>query len=361
MAEGADFQKLPDGRVELIGRKKHTAGMGLGRLAASRIGRVKWSFSSTNRSPAAVFFLGDDQGPRYQVGFFKEAQHGQTSFFPSGSATIASIRTTTWTMPVAPMSLPRPWFRLVFGCGTFKVWTSWTASIGVGLSIRWSTNRLPTRIWACTACVGQQRKSIKLRHVQLRELATLDWLAPAAAPQSLGQAPAADMDRMAGSGLGSAAPDADSAEWRRACAIRTLAAGTTAGLGPPLVDSLLDKALQDHKPIAAQIELLDEAALLCHTWDDPSAALRFAQRYRDIGRRAHREGQTRPCSLDAKHAQRTAPIWSRQVYNSLPDRLVRTELSELTQAAAGRRSRFLQRTAILAPLPAGNASRPRRA
>ena len=43
-------------------------------------------------------------------------------------------------------------------------------------------------------------------------------------------------------------------------------------------------------------------------------------------------GQTRPCSL-IEHAQRTAPIWSRQIDNFLPDALARIEILELVQAA----------------------------
>ncbi len=80
------------------------------------------------------------------------------------------------------------------------------------------------------------------------------------------------------------------------------------------------------------LQLLDEAALLYHTWDDPAAALRMAQLYQQVGYRAHREGQTRPCSL-IEHAQRMAPIWSRHVYNFLPDTLARSEILELSQAA----------------------------
>ncbi len=125
--------------------------------------------------------------------------------------------------------------------------------------------------------------------------------------------------------------DADSTAWRRACAIRTLAAGTTAPLGTALLDALVDEALRDHKPAAAQLQMLDEAALLYHAWDDPGVALRVAQMYQVVGERAHRAGQTRPCSL-IDHAQRTAPIWSRQVYNFLPDALARTEVLELIQA-----------------------------
>ncbi len=359
LPEGADFQKLPDGRVELTAEKNAQPAW-VSVALPHRESVCEMVVQLDEPQPGSGLFLGDDQGPRYQVGFFKEAHHGQTSFFALGPGDNRFDSNHDLDNVVAPMSLPRPWFRLVFGCGTFKVWTS-LDGIHWGRAFDPLVNQQAPYTHLGLYCLaGQPRKSIKLRHVQLRELATLSGLAPMPLRRkALAMPQAADMTEWLDAVLASQPPDADSVAWRRACAIRTLAAGTTAALGTPLLDSLLDEALEDHKPVAVQIKLLDEAALLCHTWDDPSAALRFSQRYQAIGYRAHREGQTRPCSL-IEHAQRTAPIWSRQVYNFLPDSLMRIELLELTQAADWaplhdfcREQRFWRHLPGNAPTPPG--------
>ena len=332
LADGTDFQKLPDGRVELSG-EKNTLPAWVSVALPHRESICELVVRLDEPQPGCGIFLGDDQGPKYQVGFFKEAHHGQTSFFPIGPGDNRVDSNHDLDNVFSPMSLPQPWFRLVFGCGTLKVWVSQDGKHW-GRAFDPLVNQQAPYTHLGLYCVpGQPRKSIKLRQVQLRELATLSDLAPVALRRkALALPQAADMTEWLEAVLEAQPSDADSGAWRRACAIRTLAAGTTAALGTPLIDGLLDEAIDEHKPVAAQLRLLDEAALLYHAWDDPGAALRFAKLYERVGYRAHREGQTRPCSL-IELAQRTAPIWSRHVYNFLPDALVRIELLELTQAA----------------------------
>ncbi len=351
LSEGTDFQKLPDGRVELIGEKNAQPAW-VAVALPHRESLYEVVVKLDDPQPGSGFFLGDDQGPRYQVGFFREAHQGQTSFFP---APVGDPRFDSNHDPetaIAPMSLAQPWFRLVFGCGTLKCWTSQDGVHWGRAFDPWVNQPAQYSHFGLYCVQGQQRKSIKLHQMQLRELAALNGLAPVALRRKALPLPqAVDMTEWLSAVLEAQPSDVDPVLWRRACAVRTLAAGTTAALGTPLLESLLDDALREHRPIAGQLQLLDEAALLSYAWDDPNAALRLAQRYQQVGAEAHRDGQSRPCSL-IEHAQRTAPIWSRHVYNFLPEPLVRAELLELAGGAQWselrdfcKRERFWRRTA----------------
>ena len=80
LAEATDFQKLPDGRVELSGEKNAQPAW-VAVALPHRESLQEIIFQLDDPQPGSGFFLGDDQGPRYQVGFFREAHQGQTSFF----------------------------------------------------------------------------------------------------------------------------------------------------------------------------------------------------------------------------------------------------------------------------------------
>jgi len=335
LADHTDFQKLPDGRMELSGEKNTTPAW----VAVALPHRESLSeliVRVDGAQPGSGFFLGDSQGPRYQIGFFREIHNNQTSFFPLAVGDTRLESNHEVQHAVSPFSPASPWFRLVFGCGTLKCWVS-LDGIHWGRAFDPPVNQLlPYSHFGLYLLPGEARKSIKLRQLQLRDLESLNALAPVELRRKAPALPqAVDMGEWLEAVLEAQPSGANSNQWRRACALRALAAGTSNALGTPLLESLLSDALDGvstgRMPAAAKLRLLDDAALLFHCWDDANAALRFARWYESVGESAHRDGQPRPASLIG-HAQRTAPIWSHQVYNFLPDALVRAELLELVQA-----------------------------
>ena len=178
--------------------------------------------------PGTGFFLGDDQGPRYPVQFFREAHRGETSFFPLPPGDARSDSNHDFDNAVAPMSLKSPWFRLVFGCGTLKCsdhadGTHW------GRAFDPLTNQDQPYTHLGLYCVASSpRKSIQLRHLQLRDLPTINALAPAELRrQGTRTAGAADLSQWLASVVDAQPIESEPGPWRRACAIRTLAAGTS--------------------------------------------------------------------------------------------------------------------------------------
>ena len=74
------------------------------------------------------------------------------------------------------MSLARPWFRFVFGCGTLKIWVGEDG-------VHWGrpfdplvNQQFPYTHLGLYCLQGPNRKAIKLRHVQLRAVAALNDL-----------------------------------------------------------------------------------------------------------------------------------------------------------------------------------------
>jgi outer membrane protein assembly factor BamB len=363
LADRCDFQKLPDGRVELSGEKNAQPAW-VAVALPHRESLCEIIVRVDSAQPGTGFFLGDSQGPRYQVGFFREAHNNQSSFFPLavGDARLESNHDVEHVL--SPLSPASPWFRLVFGCGTLKCWVS-LDGIHWGRAFDPPVNQQLPYSHFGLYCVqgGDARKAIKLRQLQLRDLESLNALAPVELRRkALALPQAVDMGEWLEAVMEAQPSDAASEPWRRACAIRTLAAGTTNALGTPLVESLLadvlDGELGRRMPVAAKLRLLDDAALLYHCWDDPNAALRFARLYESVGERASRDGHARPSSL-VEHAQRTAPIWSHQVYNFLPDALVRAELLELVQAGEWNELRdFCRQERYWRRMPPGQALPP---
>lgn len=116
--------------------------------------------------------------------------------------------------------------------------------------------------------------------------------------------------------------------WRRTCAIRALAEGVDANLGPRLVQLVLDDAEARNLPSAELLALYRDAFPLIDTRHNGAHAENCWKRYFTLATRAFRERGERPFSL-IRRAAMTSPVWWRHNLPVGDERTIRLELVQL--------------------------------
>jgi outer membrane protein assembly factor BamB len=116
--------------------------------------------------------------------------------------------------------------------------------------------------------------------------------------------------------------------WRRACAIRALAANCPRQLGNELLLSLLRDPHTRSLPLADQLRIFEDAALLIDVWDDQGTLQRFVQCYHAAGQSAWEKSSAPPFS-SIRHSLMTAPTTSRHQLEVATDEFLRREIAQL--------------------------------
>ncbi|MBW3539472.1 MAG: PQQ-binding-like beta-propeller repeat protein [Planctomycetes bacterium] len=267
-------------------------------------------------APGTGVFLGDEYGkPLHRIAFYRDRRSGQTVF---GDARPEERRHEVDVDPAAappPYAGSRQWLRLVVGFSTVKLWTSadgmhwgraFPAPIRPGIE--------GCRTIGLYALAGPEERRIKLVHLEFREFSAVKGLVAAgqeAGHPTLEGAPPADYSLWLSHTMSSCPPDVDLDAWWRAAAVHTLHAGATAALKEDLLGRLLDEALAGFNreaDAAADVRLLNEAALLLDLWEPPKAAA-FAERFEALALHWKHEGRPAPFAV-AGEVLATAPVWS---------------------------------------------------
>ncbi|MCI0357220.1 MAG: PQQ-like beta-propeller repeat protein [Planctomycetaceae bacterium] len=205
------------------------------------------------------------------------------------------------------------WVKLLYGCGNVRWWlssdgTHWaqaemahdgTQPRPVGIGVQLVANRPDTHV--------------TLRRLTVRELAGLAALAP---PELRGRAMAVTSVNSLGQWVTEVVAkkpaDVASADWLRACAVRSLGAGMHREQAYQILEALLDNMTSRDLPLEAQLAALNDAALV--SWDlRDSGAMR-----RGIPRRMWELGLA---AADRAAADRDGvPAWSavRHSFMSVP-------------------------------------------
>ena len=335
--DGAELKKLPAGPIELSAGK--TKAVALASLPVQEHGLYEAIFELENPQPGTGIFLGDAQGrPLHQVGFFRDARSGATSFAflaPGDNRTQSNHDLNQHPVPYA---LKRQWLRLVLGCGTLKCWTS---ADGEHWSRALAPLQNPDGLQAYSQlglyCLsGDEPRQIRLLSVEVRELGAISELAPREVLER-GLALTGDADMDLGLWLQTVIENqpqgVEPNAWRRACAIRTLAAGPRTRLGIPLLMGLLEEGLARSAPGADRLRLLDEIALIAPTWEGAQfqeLAVELARRYEHLGKRLAEQGEVQPYNAVGR-ALMTAPIMTDVALPIVPESLVRRELLGLIE------------------------------
>ncbi|MCA9068496.1 MAG: PQQ-binding-like beta-propeller repeat protein, partial [Planctomycetaceae bacterium] len=212
---------------------------------------------------------------------------------------------------------PGQWLRVVGGFGTFKIWSS-------GDGIHWGTADNPTINFPTPfTTVGllvkktESPRKIVLDHLEVRELSAITSLASQEARKAVptfGNLSELDFGAWNHKVISSwpvpieGPPPFPMEDWRRACAIRSLAESPWTSLSSTLVRSLLEEGVEMSRPIAERFRLLDEVSLLYNLRDGGSASAMVGM-YERLGAIAAREGHPDPFGFTVTNLQ-TAPIWT---------------------------------------------------
>ena len=331
LPKGMTLNKLGDGSVALQSQKSQQPGWAAFPLPGGKLGLRELIVEVDGLTPGSDVGLGslaNDPKPKATIGFFRDNNSSGLSFrwnnFGDGSLDYGvDFRGGNG----AANAGRHFWLKFIGGCG-LKCYTSIDG-------VHWARMLQPLdsppsdlthlAIW-CAA--GNVPREIRVRRVTLRKLPAVDSLRPAAV--IMAQAPTLPIPdfarwqaevakrKPAAVGLG---------DWRRACALETLAAGGAAWTLRPVVDLLADEADALPGSTADHARRLDELALLDDVWGDGAAAGNFIQHYDQLGEQMVLEGKPRPWSTLAPLIVR-CPLWCNAQYSLGMERLARAELLE---------------------------------
>lgn len=316
LTEGSTFVAQDNGEV-CLAVEKSEQNISVN-TSLKRAGLYEVIFRVAEADPGTCLTFGDDQGQEiYRVAFLRERASKQTIFEasrPSDSQVEVDKNPERTTVG---FFAPGQWIRVVCGFGTFKLWTS-------GDGVHWGTADNPvggmpapfTNVGLLVKKTETPRK-IVLERLEIRELSAITSLASQEAREA---APA--FGNLSNQDFGTWNHEVirhwpSSAEeqrpfsmedWRRACAIRSLAESPWTSLSPTLLRGLLEEGIQMPRPIEERFRLLDEVSLL-YNLRDSGSALAMAAMYERCGSIAAREDHPDPFGLAFTHLQ-TAPIWS---------------------------------------------------
>ncbi len=335
---GSGLKKLPSGQVVLMAEKTSTPARGS--VEVGLPGLYEIIFKVEDPSPGTGIYLGDESGhPLYQVAFFRDKPTGWMSFEflkPEDSRTESSQDPREGAIPYSGNS---HWLRLILGPGNLKCWTS-------GDGISWSRALEPLRDEKGLRpysrlglfCLGTQSPTrIQLDRIEVRELPTLS----AELKENTELPASGDLEDWLKRALEIAPPGADTFTWLRTCTIGTLAKSPPADLGNQLILHLLREQLKRKAPLAARIQLLEDAALLADTWKKETAD-EFVRLYEQLGKILDQEGNPRPYTAISRCLM-ASPICSASALDAFPGQLARLEILKLVYGGAWKEVRQLCR------------------
>ncbi len=296
-------------------------------------------FRLTNITPGVSVYLGRDQGhPAECVRFLKNRRNNRLVAKMRGVDDEHEIDLATHAESIdGAADNESCWLRLAFGCGTFRWWMS---SDGVNWAqpdfIRES---LPGKIDSIGILLVGKRPGtqVTLKRIELRELAALTNLAKAdlrgkALALPLVPTLAAWQDEIT-----KAKPaEVDVNDWRRACAVQTLAAGATKELSHPLLEMLLDDPATQQLPLADQLAVHEDGLqLVSDLRDGQSLKINLVTRLANVGLYAFQDRNLPPWS-SIRRTFLSTPIHTLHRPAGAPlaavEPLVRTELIQRAYA-----------------------------
>ncbi len=224
-------------------------------------------FELDNVSPGTSLFLGQDKGVVDNVLRFQLDRRSKQMFarvmYPDDVHEIDAE-------PLANRALATVkehcFIKFVYGCGNFRWWLS---PDGLHWAQPDMANDNPVGLrttFGLQVVANRPNSGITLKKVSVRELVGITQLASKSVLEK--GLPILDKPTM-GPWLTEVTrkqpQDVDANDWRRACAIQSLAKGCPRDLAYQLLELLLDDAKQRNLPIAQQREALVDSYLLC--WD----------------------------------------------------------------------------------------------
>jgi outer membrane protein assembly factor BamB len=226
---------------------------------------------------------------------------------------------------IVPFTSDKQWLRLVMGSSSMKCWVS-------ADGVNWGRAFDPLR-YIRGGCVefglytlpGEERRSITLKRVEVRELNGLTAIVPDDLLDRVPSLPG-DLEPEAWleSVLASQPPNIDAIQWRQACALRTLALGSAPDLARTLLSGLISDVIIRPTSPADRVRFLNDAALIADTWEHADG-IAFAEAYERLGHQLILEGHPQPCRF-AGDALLRCPQWTMAQLRVPAESLARHEI-----------------------------------
>lgn len=277
-------------------------------------------------TPGVGLFLSDGVAPPTQtLRFVTDTKTGGLALMPTPENDTIQNAWPPPTENASPLVDVAPWVRIISGAGGARWWISVD---GVHWAEPPTASRLP---WTANSHLGVQHVAgvagtrLAIRSLRRRSLAALHALVSDEVRSKARPIAAPDQPTWEAKMAAAKPADVELPAWRRASAIRTLAAGTLDTLGPQLVDLLLDDAAQNALPLARQLRLLAEAQRLLDVRHQPALAVALATRYHKLGLDAFARHGDYPVSA-VRPAFLSTSFESRHAYPLSDPQAIRSEL-----------------------------------
>lgn len=329
LGSGAKFQPHADGTVELTAEKAERNGWVTTPLSNTALQMV--TLELDNPTPGTGIFFGRADGAPQEILRFASDRRSGRLCVTVREDDVAEWDFVTKAERVIPYTAPRPWIRMLFGCGVVRWWLSCDG-------VHWAVPEAQcgSRTGNVTALglhhIGNRADCrLRVRQLHIQELPTLTSLASAAARERA--KPIIDSAHI-GSWVTRVTElqpaDVPLDEWRRACAIRSLAAGCPRELANAIIGLLEDDVAARGEPLAKQLALLNENGALVDTRDDWAGLPGYFQRYHELATRAYEQRGERPFSL-IRPIMMSMPLASPQQLRVPREETIRLELLQLAE------------------------------
>lgn len=321
---GGILSSLPDGGLELSGEKSKEPSQVAVPLETATLCEIILQIEGA--TPGTGVFVGAGGGqPAHRLGFCRETHSKRTCLSWLRPAEQHVEMAYDLQNQIVPFTSDKQWLRLVLGTNSLKCWVS-------ADGIHWGRALDPLR-YIRGGCIefglyvlpGEERRSITLRRVEIRELNGLTAIVPDDLLDRVPSLPG-DLEPEAWleSVLASQPPNIDAVQWRQACALRTLALGSPGELGKTLLSALIADVIVRQVSPADRVRFLNDAALISDTWDH-GEGLAFADAFERFGQQLILEGHPQPCRFSGSALLR-CPLWTTAPIKVPAESLARYEL-----------------------------------
>ena len=278
--------------------------------------------------PGTGIYLGDRNGrPLQQLAFFKDTATQQTTFGilrPGENRIEANYNPVDFPPPYLAKSA---WFKLVAGLGTLHIQTSGDGTHW-GHVVESPGRDLPGSVGSMGLFTlpGAPPRTIRIRTVQVRELTGITSLAN---PDLRSRVPAFENREWNDAAwthrvLDSQPMEVDTESWFTTSAVVALSQGPPKGFGLNLLRQLLTVVMQSNRSFGQKRRMLDDASLLCDTFDDSYARM-FGTAYEELGWQLAESGD--PDALEKiRSVLLWSPIWTNSKMRNVWERLHSREI-----------------------------------
>lgn len=250
--------------------------------------------------PGTGIFLGDRDGrPTHRVGFFKDAATSRMTVGVLRPGEVRDQAQFDFNAFPPPYHTSAQWIRILAGLGTVQVQVSGDGRHW-GHLVENPARDLPGAVGSIGlyGLPGPAARSLTLAHLEVRSLSALEDLLDRDLESQVPQYVADDWKdhvRWAHTTLDAWPREADLPRWLTTCVAASLTQGPPREFSVPALRRLVQVAVRSPLPLERKLQLIDEAALLCDTWDEGHARA-LADNYMVLG--SQLDGQADPPPLD---------------------------------------------------------------